>query len=299
MVTAGLKQRWINNLWGWLFVFPTVLGILILNVIPIFQTVWQTFFRVGDFGRGNTFIGFANYIRLFSDSEVWQSLRNTLVYVAVEVPFSVAIGFIFAVILNRKIPGRGFFRTLFFLPMVVAPAAVAMVWSYLYNTHFGLLNYFLRNIGLSPVGWISNPDIALYSIAAIGVWSSFGFTMVLFLAGLQGIPKDYYEAAQIDGASFFRQQLMITIPLISPTTYFVVVTRVLTAFQVFDLIFVVLNRQSPVLPSTQSLVFLFYRATFMENNRGYGATIVLLLLIVVIIATAVQQYLQKRWVHYQ
>jgi len=297
-MTAKLKQRWANNFWGWFFILPTMTGLVILNLYPIFQTMWQTFHKVGDFGLGNTFVGTANYIRLFSDPWIWQGLLNTIIYAVVEVPLSVALGFIYAVILNQALPGRGFFRTLFFLPMVVAPAATAMVWRYLYSTNFGLINYMLTKIGLPAVGWISDPNIAIFSLAISGVWGAFGYITVLYLAGMQDIPKDYYEAAEIDGAGFIRKQLTITLPLISPTSLFIFITRTIGAMQVFDGIFVILGRFSPVLPRTQSLVYLFYHYSFIENNRGYGATVVILLLLVIMFLTFFQSFIQKRWVHY-
>jgi multiple sugar transport system permease protein len=293
-----LRQRWIDNFWGWFFVLPMLAGLVILNLFPIYQTIWQTFHKVGDFGIGNTFIGFASYVRLFNDPRIWQALLNTIIYTMAEVPLSVVIGFIFAVILNQDLPGRGFFRTLFFLPMVVAPAATAMVWRYLFSTNFGLLNYMLKSIGLSPVGWISDPNIAIFSLAFGGVWGSFGYITVLYLAGMQDIPKDYYEAADLDGAGFIKKHLVITIPLVSPTSFFIFITRIIGAMQVFDGIFVILGRHSPVLPRTQSLVYLFYHYSFIENDRGYGATVIILLLFVIMFITIIQQLIQKRWVHY-
>ena len=154
-----------------------------------------------------------------------------------EVPFSIAIALVLAVFLNRKIAGRAAYRTIFFLPMVAAPAAIAMVWRWLFNSEFGLLNHMF---GVN-VEWISNPSIAVFSIAVIGIWSIIGYNMVLFLAGLQEIPRDYYEAADIDGASGVRQFFNITIPLLSPTIFFVTITRVIGGLQVFDLIFMVMD----------------------------------------------------------
>jgi multiple sugar transport system permease protein len=293
-----LKQKWIDNAWGWFFVLPTFAGLLILNIIPVFQTVWQSFYKVGDFGRGNTFVGITHYVQLIKDFQIWQALLNTLIYAVVEVPFSIAIGFIFAVILNQGIKGQGFFRTIFFLPMVVAPAAVAMVWRYLLSTNFGLINHILKFIGMRPVGWISDPSLAIFSLAVTGVWGSFGFVTILYLAGLQEIPQDYYEAAEIEGAGSIRKHLYITIPMISPVTFFISVTRTIGALQIFDSIFVILGRHSPVLPRTQSLVYLFYRYSFIENNRGYGAAIIILLLLVIMFITVIQNFTQKRLVHY-
>ena len=285
-------------LWGWAFILPTMIGLIVLNIIPIFQTIYQSFFKTGAFGRGNIFIGLDNYERLFADASVWQALINTLKYAIVEVPLSIIIALIIAVLLNQKMRGRSIYRAVYFLPMVVAPAAVAMVWKWLFNSEFGLLNHVLNSLGLKSVYWLSNPKIAIYSIAIVGIWTVIGYNMVLFLAGLQEIPKDYYEAAQIDGANAIQQFFKITVPLISPTMFFVVVTRVIASLQVFDSIFMMIDRSSPALPKTQSLVYLFYRYAFVENNKGYGSSIVVLLLTIIMMITVVQMFAQKKWVHY-
>lgn len=281
-------------LWGWLFILPTVIGLLVLNIIPIFQTIYQSFFKTGDFGKGNIFIGAENYTKVFSDSEVWQSLINTFKYAIVEVPFSIVIALVLAVLLNRKMKGRSVYRTIIFLPMVAAPAAVAMVWRWLFNSDFGLLN----NVFHTSVKWVSDPKIAVFSIAVIGVWSIIGYNMVLFLSGLQEIPHDYYEAAQIDGATGIKSFFHITVPLLSPTIFFVCVTRVIGSLQVFDLMYMVMDKSNPALEKTQSLVYLFYKYAFINKNMGYGATIVVLLLLIIMILTVFQMIAQKKWVFY-
>ena len=290
----GTSQARSECIWGWLFILPTMIGLIILNIIPIFQTIYQSFFKAGDFGRNNIFVGLENYITLFKNTEVWQSVLNTFKYAIVEVPFSIAIALVLAVFLNRKIAGRAAYRTIFFLPMVAAPAAIAMVWRWLFNSEFGLLNHMF---GVN-VEWISNPSIAVFSIAVIGIWSIIGYNMVLFLAGLQEIPRDYYEAADIDGASGVRQFFNITIPLLSPTIFFVTITRVIGGLQVFDLIFMVMDKNNPALYKTQSIVYLFYQNSFVENNKGYGSTIVVLLIVIIMIITVFQMIAQKKWVHY-
>lgn len=280
--------------WGWLFIFPTVLGLIVLNIIPIFQTIYQSFFKTGDFGKGNIFVGLKNYQKVFGDQEIWQALANTFRYAVVEVPFSIALSLVLAVLLNRKMRGRSFYRTVIFLPMVAAPAAVALVWRWLFNTEFGLINHVFK----SSVSWISDPRIAIYSIAVIGIWSILGYNMVLFLAGLQEIPHDFYEAAEIDGASGVDSFFHITLPLLSPTIFFVMITRVIGALQVFDLIYMVIDETSPALPKTESLVYLFYRYSFVNKNMGYGSTIVVLLLLVTLLITVFQMLAQKKWVYY-
>ena len=290
----GSSRERSEFLWGWLFILPTMVGLIILNLIPIFQTIYQSFFKTGDFGRGNIFVGLDNYVKVFGDKEVWQALINTLKYAIVEVPFSIAIALVLAVLLNRKMRGRSVYRTIIFLPMVAAPAAVAMVWRWLFNSDFGLIN----NLFHIHVKWISDPRIAVFSIAVIGVWSILGYNMVLFLSGLQEIPHDYYEAAEIDGATGVKSFFYITIPLLSPTIFFVLVTRVISSLQVFDLIYMVIDKTNPALEMTQSLVYLFYKYAFINKNMGYGATIVVLLLVLTMILTVFQMIGQKKWVFY-
>ena len=288
---------WEKNqmVYGWAFIAPTMLGLIVLNIYPIFLTIYQSFCKTGDFGKGNVFVGLDNYVKMFSDGAVWQSLFNTFKYAIIEVPFSIAISLVLAVFLNRKIHFRSGYRTIFFLPMIAAPAAVAMVWRWLYNSQFGLLNHILG----TKIQWISDPKIAWISVAVIGVWSIIGYNMVLFLAGLQEIPKDYYEAASIDGASGIKEFFSITVPLLSPTIFFVLVTRVIGAMQVFDLVYIVMDRTNPALPKTQSLVYLFYQTAFTNGDKGYGAAMVMLLLAVILLITVFQMWGQKKWVHYE
>lgn len=290
----GTARARSENIWGWLFVLPTMIGLIVLNIYPIIDTIKQSFFKTGDFGRGDIFIGLDNYTKMLADSETWDALLATFKYAIIEVPFSIAIALVLAVLLNRKLAGRSAYRTIFFLPMVCAPAAVAMVWRWLFNSEFGLLNHIFG----TNIQWVSDPKIAIYSIAVIGVWSIIGYNMILFISGLQEVPRDYYEAASIDGASGVRQFFSITIPLISPTIFFVLVTRVIGALQVFDLIFMVMDNGNPALQKTQSLVYLFYQSSFVERNMGYGSTIVVFLLVIIMILTVLQMIVQKKWVYY-
>lgn len=296
-----MKSRLKENMWGWLFVFPTVTGLIILNIYPIFRTIWQSTQRMGDFGIGNEFVGLENYTRLFGAGmtgvgSIWQATFNTVFYTFLEVPISIAIGLVLAVFLNGKIHGRTAFRTIFFLPMVAAPAAIAMVWRWLFNAQYGLIN----NVTGLSVGWVTDGNVAIYSLAIIGIWSVIGYNMILFLAGLQTIPRDYYEAASIDGATGIYQFFKITLPLISPMIFFVSVTRIMAAMQVFDTIFMVIGvTGNPAMPRTQSLVFLFYRLAFMERNWGQGAAVVIWLMILIGIITLGQFIIQKKWVHYE
>jgi multiple sugar transport system permease protein len=280
--------------WGWAFILPTMLGLIILNFYPVFNTIYQSFCKTGDFGAGNVWVGLKNYQAVFSAGETWQSLWNTVKYAIIEVPFGVAIALVLAALMQQKIKCKSLFRTIFFLPMVCAPAAVAMVWKWLYNQQFGLLNHIFH----SNVAWISNPNIAWISVGVIGVWSIIGYNMVLFIGGLQEIPKDYYEAADIDGASVVSQFFNITVPLLSPTTFFIVQTRIIGALTVFDLMFMVMDKTNVALNKTQSIVYLFYTYAFTNGNKGYGAALVMVLVVFIMIITFILQKCEKKFVFY-
>ncbi len=284
--------------WAYFMIAPTIVGLLILNIIPIFQTMYLSFFKSGAFGKGNIFIWFDNYKKMFADSQVWCAVRNTLAYTCLVVPITTIIALLLAVAFNGKVKGKGVYRTIYFIPMVAAPAAVNMVWRWLYNEQYGLINHLLEKLGIGAVRWIDDPRVALFSVAIIGIWSSIGYSMVLLLAGLQEIPRDYYEASNIDGASKVKQFFKITVPLISPTLFFVLITSIITAMQVFDVVYMLIDGASPSYDSTVSLVYLFYNNSFRYTNKGYGSAIVMLLLVIIMIFTIAQTKLQKKWVKY-
>jgi multiple sugar transport system permease protein len=271
-----------------------MIGLIILNFYPVFNTIYQSFCKTGDFGKGNVFVGVANYKAVLAAGETWQSLWNTIKYALIEVPFGVVIALVLAVFLNQKLKGTSIFRTIFFLPMVCAPAAVAMVWKWLYNQQFGLFN----NIFHTNIAWISDPKIAWISIGIIGVWSIIGYNMVLFIGGLQEIPGDYYEAASIDGATGVRAFFNITLPLLSPTTFFIVQTRIIGALTIFDLMFMVMDKTNVALPKVQSIVYLFYQYAFTNGDKGYGATLVMVLVVFIMIITFILQKAEKHIVYH-
>lgn len=281
--------------WGLIFVAPTIIGLLILNYYPIFETVYQSFCKTGDFGIGNKFIGLKNYITLFHDKEVFQTLFNAVKYAAVSLPLTIIISLVLAVLLNRKMKGRGIYRTIFFLPMVCAPAATAMVWKWIFNQQYGLLNHILD----IDVAWVTNPAIAWLCIVIIGVWGGIGNNMILFLGGLQDIPKDYYEAAAIDGSTGVHSFFHITIPLLSPMLFFVIQTGIIGALQLFDLPYMVMDKSSRAWSTVKSITYLFYEYAFERSDRGYGATIVMFMIVIIGIITFILQKSEKKWVHYE
>ena len=292
-------KREVNEwFWAWFLIAPTIIGLIVLNIIPIFQTLYLSFFKSGDFGRENIFIGLNNYKQMLTDVQVWYALGNTLKYTIIVVPLTIIFSMIIAVLLNSNLKGKSLYRTIYFIPMMAAPAAVTMVWKWLYNNQFGLLNVFLKKIGIGAVGWINDPKVALISIAIIGIWSTIGYNMVLLLAGLQEIPRDYYEASNIDGANAVVQFFNITLPLVSPTLFFVMVTSIIQSMQVFDVIYMMIDVTNPAYNKTVSLVYLFYNNSFKYSNKGYGSAIVMLLLVIIMIITVIQMKVQKKWVNY-
>jgi multiple sugar transport system permease protein len=274
------------------------LGLAVFYLWPIVQTFYLSFTESGVFG-GQTWVGLDNFAALFGDEEMLGALRNTLLYSAL-VLVGVPVAIVIAALLNVPgLRGLGFYRTLYFLPVVTMPAAVGLTWRYLYNGDFGPINYLLGEIGIDGPYWVSDPEFAIYAIAVVGIWSSLGYNAVLFLAGLQGIPKHYYEAAAIDGAGRMRQFFRITLPLLTPTTFFVVVITLINALQVFDLVFLMIDSKSPALAGSRTIVYLFYEQGFVQNSRGYAAAIAVVLLALILALTAVQFRLQRRWVHYE
>jgi len=292
------KNTWNEWIWAWFLIAPTTIGLIVLNIIPIFQTAYLSFFKSGDFGRNHIFVGLDNYVRMFQYPQVWQAVVNTLVYTLLVVPVSIAFAMLIAVLLNRPIRGRSLYRTIYFIPMIAAPAAVTMVWRWLYNSNYGLINYLLSLLGIPPVNWTTDPKIAIVSIAIIGIWSIVGYNMVLLLAGLQEIPRDFYEASEIDGAGKVKQFFTVTLPLVTPTLFFVMVTTIIQSMQVFDVIYMMIDITNPAYEKTVSLVYLFYNNSFKYSDKGYGSAIVMLLLAIIMIITVIQIKVQKKWVNY-
>lgn len=283
--------------WGYLMIAPTMIGLFLLNIFPIFQTLYLSFTKSGAFGKSK-FVGFENYINLFKDKLVMQSFINTFKYTIIVVPLGVFLSLIVAVLLNSKIKGKTIYRTLFFLPVVSAPAAVAMVWRWMFNSKYGLINNALAAIGIKGPDWLLQPNTAMLSIAIVGIWSMIGYNMIILLAGLQEISPTYYEAAEIDGAGPIKKFFSITLPLVTPTLFFVVITTLIGALQVFDVIYMMLDRKNEVIPKVQSTVMLFFTYSFERNQKGYASAIIILLFLVILLITYIQLKLQKKWVHY-
>ncbi|ROS77651.1 multiple sugar transport system permease protein [Curtobacterium sp. PhB130] len=284
-----------DGAWPWLFVLPLLLGVGTFYIWPIIQTFWYSFTTWGVFG-GATFSGLANYGRLLSDPQLYQSLLNTVIYTAI-VLVGIPIAVWLASLLNT--PGlrfAQFYRVLFFLPYVAMPAAIALVWRIMFNGDYGIVNWFLGRFGIDGPYWISTPGFALVAVSLVGLWSSLGFSMIILGAGLKDIPPELYEAAELDGASRWRQFRSVTVPLLTPSIFFVVIVTTISSFQLFDLLYAILGSTNPVIPKTMSLVFYFYSAGFIDNDKGFAAAIAMVIFVLIGIVTLVQFRVQKKWV---
>ncbi len=279
--------------WGYFFIAPLLIGVISLYIIPIFLTTYYSFTEWGKFG-GTTFIGLENYKNLFKDEMVYRALLNTLKYTGLTVPLSIAFSIFFAILLNSKINFKSTFRVIYFLPAVTTAAAIAMIFKWIFNTDYGILNNLL-NI---KIDWLTNPKYAMIVLVTIGVWSSLGKSIVLYLAGLQGIPRSYYEAAEIDGGTKFQCFRHITLPLLTPVIFFQLTTGIIGALQIYDAIFIIFRETNPALPSVMSMSYLFYREGFQFNNKGYSAAIAVFMLFITFIITSINLKWQKKWVVY-
>ena len=291
------KAKLSDSRWGYLMIAPTILGLIILNIWPLIQTFYLSFQSSAGFGI-TQFVGLDNYKKLIADPEVLTATINTFKYTLAVVPAGVFLSLIIAVLLNTNIKGKSLYRTIYFLPMIAAPAAIAMVWKWLFMSDFGLINMIFKGVGLPAVNWLTSGGTALFTVIVVGIWSSLGFNMIILLAGLQEIPTSFYEAAEIDGAGPVRKFFKITLPLVSPTMFFVVITTLIGSLQVFDYIFMMISKTNAALGSVQSLVYLFYDYSFIQLNKGYGSAIIVWLFIIIMVITAIQLKLQKKWVHY-
>lgn len=292
--TARQKKDWFA---GYVFIAPVTLGLLIFYIWPFIQNFWFSFNDVNKFNVTH-FIGLDNYKQLIGDAEVWTTFGNTLKYVVFTVPIGLFLSICIAALLNAKIRGTSIYRTLYFLPSVTMAAAVAMVWKWVFNEKMGILNSVIAGLGGERIGWLTNPKTALFIVMLVGLWMSVGYNMIILLAGMQGIPKTYYEAASIDGAGGLAQFFKITIPLLTPSIFFVMITSIISGFQVFDVVYMMVLKSNPAYESTQTVVMLFYRQAFDYGYKGYAAAISILIFIAIMIVTIFQLIGQKKWVNY-
>ncbi len=283
--------------WGYFFIAPLTLGVAGLYLWPMVQTAYFSFTEWGAFG-GQEWVGLDNYRGLLDDPDFGASIRNSLIY-TVGVLASIPLGLAIAVLLDQPgLRGRSLYRVIYFLPMVTMPVTIAIIWRWIYNGDYGLLNAVLGGFGIDGPHWITDPATVLIAMIVVGIWSQVGYNIIIMGAALKAIPGELYQAAALDGASQRRQFRSITIPLVSPTTFFLVVVQTMRGLHLFDLVFIMIGRVNPALPDAKTIVYLFYERTFIMNDKGSGAAISVVMLLIILLLTVVEFQIQKRTVHY-
>ncbi|MBP1988508.1 carbohydrate ABC transporter permease [Paenibacillus eucommiae] len=284
-----------DSLWAWAMIAPAVLGLLIFMWGPVVYVMALGFFE-WDLITAKQFVGISNYARLVKDPMFYHSLKVTFQYVCLFVPATIIASMFLSILLNR-IRFAVLFRTLFFLPAVCMTVATSLVWTLIYNPQTGLFNALLGLLGIPGLKWIYDPSTAVASIALMGIWLQAGYNTVFYLAALQNIPKTIYEAAEIDGATSWKKILYVTIPLLSPTTFFLLIINVIGSFQAFDQLYV-MTKGGPG-DATTTLVYYIYQQAFQNYSVGYASSLSAVLFLLVIIVTIVQFAVQKKWVNYE
>lgn len=283
----GLKD---DSKFAWLMLLPNIVGFLMFMLIPVIATFVLSFMQY-DMLTPAKFVGFKNYIDMFHDSIVWQVTGNTILYTVLTVPVGMVISLILAVMLDQKIAFRRFYRAAFFLPAITSMVVVAIVWQWIYNPDYGILNYFLSIFGIEGPKWLLDTKTALISIAIVGIWKNAGYNMLIFLSGLQGISTSYYEAAELDGAGKLQSFWYITVPMLKPTTFFIFVMSVISSFQVFDQV-MLMTKGGPG-RATSVLVHYLYQNAFTYFKLGYACAIAYLLFFIIMIITVFNMRMEK------
>jgi multiple sugar transport system permease protein len=278
------------------FVGPLVFGLIVFTYGPVVAAAGLSFAK-GDYIGTPEWVGLGNYARAFQDELLWKALGNTAYYVVGTVPAGIVLSLALALAMNQQLRGIVFYRAIFFLPTITSAVAISLMWMWMYNPEFGIINSIVRLVGLKGPKWLASPAWAMPAIMIMSVWRGLGYNMLLFLAGLQGIPKEFYEAAEIDGADAWQRFLHITFPLLSPTTFMITVLSIIGGFQVFEYSYV-MTRGGP-LYSTLTMVLLIYQRGFETFEMGYASAIAYILFAIVLVLTILQFRMQSRWVHYE
>lgn len=287
-----------GGLGAYLFLAPAFLFFAVFTFLPIAWTILLSLQQFNMFSNTGVFIGLGNYAAAIHSAEFWQSFWSTFYYAFATVPVTVALALVVASILNwRDLPGARVLQTLFFLPYIVASVGSALVWTWIYDTNYGVFNTLLHAVGLGPVAWLTNPGTAMPALIIMSIWGTMGFPIVLFRAGLKAVPVDVQESASIDGASPRQIFWRITFPLLTPTTLFVLVISIINAMQVFTVVEVM--TQGGPLNATNVLVYYIFKEAFQFFNLGYGSAVAVVLFAVTLVLTGIQIFGSRRLVYYE
>ncbi|CAD2070653.1 glycerol-3-phosphate ABC transporter permease [Jeotgalicoccus coquinae] len=291
------KTRRQNFFKGIMFLLPSIILFSLFLFYPMIKTFYLSFFLTDMAGTPTVFVGLDNYIQLYTSDIFRKSFISTFLFVLYIVPSSIIIALFLAVLANEKLKGVGLFRTMYSSTMGISVAAGSIFWMYLFNPSMGLLNEALGVIGIDSIGWLTDPDWALIAISLTTIWMNIGFTFLILLGGLQSIDQSLYENANIEGAGYFRKLFQITVPMLSPTLFFVLVVTIINAFQTFGQIDI-LTKGGPQY-ETNLIVYSIYREAFVNRQFGPASAQAVVLFVIILIMTAIQFKFAERKVHYQ
>jgi multiple sugar transport system permease protein len=295
--TSSFKQLGRNkSIIGYLFILPNFVGFLVFTIIPIFFAISVSFTR-WDSMHTPRFVGLKNLLIMINDSSFLITLMNTVTFTFCSLPFAVILSLAFAVILNEGIMGKNVFRAVFFFPYIASIVACAITWQLLFHPGAGPVNSILKVIGINnPPRWLASRSTAMMSVIIVYIWKVAGYYMVMFLAGLQTIPYSLYESAEIDGATYFKKLFNITVPMLSPTFFLVIIIFIINSFKVFSLIYIMTDGGPG--RATSVLVFYIYKQAFELSRYGYASAMSLILFFIMLVITIFQYRGQKKWVTY-
>ncbi|MEZ4683855.1 MAG: sugar ABC transporter permease [Caldilineaceae bacterium] len=306
MATATMRRSsprrisWMRleeHFYGWLFIMPVVIGVCLFQFYPILVSIYAS--MTNWTGLNNpSFIGADNYTRLITADKFFTiTLRNTVYYTLGSIPLSISLAMVLALLCNRSMRMVYWYRTAFFAPNVTSTVAISLVWFWLYAPDVGLFNWVLSLVGIDGPAWLTSLTWAMPAVIVVGVWQSVGYPMLILLAGLQGIPESLYEAAKLDGAGALQRFRRITLPLLTPSIFFLLITQFISSFQVFGLIYVM--TQGGPANATNVYIYYLYQNAFAFGRLGYASAMAWVLFLIIAVITLVQWQMQKRWVFYE
>jgi multiple sugar transport system permease protein len=292
-----MKSFFKNNIRGWLFASPWIIGLLLFYAYPLLSSMYFSLTSYSILMPGN-FVGLQNYKELFHDPVFWQAIYNTVYFTLFFVPLSIMFGVILAMLLNMKVKGMAIYRTIFFLPTLVPQVAVAVLWIWLLNPQFGLVNEILALFGIDGPGWIGSETWSKPSLILMSLWG-IGHSVVIYLAGLNDIPQDYYDAAEVDGANWLNKMRSVTLPLLTPIIFYNLIMGVIGAFQQFTLPYALTDGSGKPVGTLMFFVMYLYNNGFLYLKMGYASAMAWILFIVIMLLTVIIFASSKKWVHYQ
>lgn len=291
------RTRYKDYLKDFSFAIPALLVLILFIYYPLLNSLYLSFTNWNMTKPVKKFVGLVNYEYLLTSKMFYKVLKITFTYTILDVLLTLGLGLVLALLFNKTTRSFGFMRAIIFMPHYISMVIVSMIFLWIFNGQYGLMNEIMKLLGLDPVLWLTNTKTALWVLIVVSVWKGAGFTMIIFIAGLRSIPVEYYEASSIDGASKWTQFLKITVPLLSPTTLFLVITNFISSMQVFQSVDVMTN--GGPLDSTKAMVYWIYEMAFTEFRTGRASALVIIFFFIIILLTMLQLYVSKKKVHYE